>query len=208
MRDRDRDSHLPDGHTPDSAAPPSALALPNTAEALTRHRARAVMWCRIGLALLTGSVVAALAGPALTVPTGPVPARVGVLALCLLGMGLGGVRLSRRMRRQLAAAPWTACDVVSVPRGPFSARMVLRDPATGELWPLTPVAAGHRYHQVRPGPSGVVWWCGDPGTGGVIAPEGGGGALIWTRAVRQPGARLRAVRAAERAGLSTAPGPV
>ncbi|MFJ1579131.1 hypothetical protein [Streptomyces sp. NPDC088182] len=178
-----------------------ALDVTDTAEALARYRARAGTWVRAGLAMLVGSGIIGLiaAGRGLHDVVELMP-NLLALSLAALGMGLVSLRLSGRMRRHLAAAPWTVCVAVSVPRGWRAATVVLRDPATGELWPLTVWAVGSRYHPVRPAPGGVLWWCGDPRTGGVIALPGGTG-LCWTRAVRGSGARQRTVRRAQRAGL-------
>ncbi|MFD7117880.1 hypothetical protein ACFWAA_12615 [Streptomyces sp. NPDC059922] len=185
----------------DNASQNPALDGTDTAEALARYRARAGTWGRAGLALLAGSGVIGLtaARRGLDDVVEMVP-NLLALSLAALGMGLVSLRLSGRMRRHLAAAPWTACAAVSVPRGSRAATVVLRDPATGEVWPLTVWAVWRRYQPVRPGLDGVLWWCGDPRTGGVIAPPGGT-ELIWTRAVRGSGARRLAVQRAQRAGL-------
>ncbi|MEV7870983.1 hypothetical protein AB0P17_33905 [Streptomyces sp. NPDC088124] len=184
-----------------------ALDLPDTAEALTRYRARSGTWTRGGLALLAGVAVIALAarGRGLTWPQEVLPSLCG-LGLFATGLGVVARRLARRMGHRLARSPWTACAAVSVPRGLHAGTVVLRDPVTGDLWPMAVVAVQQRYQLVEPGPGGVLWWSGDPRTGGVIAPPGGG-ELVWTRAVRGERARLRSVRAAAERGLLDRPVP-
>ncbi|MFE2939193.1 hypothetical protein ACFXKG_09055 [Streptomyces sp. NPDC059255] len=202
--DRDGDGDGVEGGAPRAAV---ALDLPDTAEALTRYRARSGTWTRGGLALLAGVVVVALAaqGRGMTWPQEVLPSVCG-LALFATGLGVGARRLARRMGHRLAGAPWTACAAVSVPRGLHAGTVVLRDPVTGDLWPMAVVAVQQRYQLVEPGPGGVLWWCGDPRTGGVIAPPGGA-ELVWTRAVRGERARLRNVRAAAEHGLLDRPVP-
>ncbi|MFJ9027479.1 hypothetical protein ACIRQP_02965 [Streptomyces sp. NPDC102274] len=178
-----------------------ALDVTDTAEALARYRASATVWARGGLALLVGSGIIGLiaAGLGLDEVVALMPNLLG-LSLAALSMGLFSLRICGRMRHHLAAAPWTVCAAVSVPRGSRTATVVLRDPATGELWPLTVWRVWGLHQPVQPGPGGVLWWCGDPRTGGVIAPPGGA-APIWTRAVRGSGARQLAVQRARQAGL-------
>ncbi|MFJ7322760.1 hypothetical protein ACIQVO_30370 [Streptomyces sp. NPDC101062] len=205
---RPADGSRPGGGGPDGAEVADvALGLPDTAEALAHYRTRAGTWARGGAALLAGAAVIALAarGRGLTWPEELLPSLCG-LALFALGLGLGARRLARRMRDRLAQAPWRACAAVSVPRGLRGGTVVLRDPVTGDLWPLAVVAVQQRYQLVEPGPGGVLWWCGDPRTGGVIAPPGGA-ELVWTRAVRGERARQRNVREAVGRGLLERPAP-
>ncbi|MGW2301427.1 hypothetical protein [Streptomyces sp. NPDC001809] len=181
-----------------------AVDLPETARALERYRRRAVEQT------VAGAVVTALAlGVGALLPgdwASDAAAMLGGLgALSLLG-GLGAGRVARRMRRVLHAGPWSAHAAVPVERAWSSATVVLGAPGRDEAWPLAVVALRHRYDRVRPGPRGVLWWCGDPRTGGVLAPPGGG-ELIWAKPVRGRGGRLRVVRRAERAGLRDRPAP-
>ncbi|MFE3602262.1 hypothetical protein [Streptomyces sp. NPDC059142] len=196
-----------DGDTTGGTRAAVALDLPDTAEALSRYRAGASTWARVGPALLVGVAVIALAarGRGLSWPEEVLPPLCGLAGFTTV-LGLGSLRLARRMRSRLAAAPWTACAAVSVPRGPSGGTVVLRDPVTGDLWPLAVIAVQQRYQLVEPGPGGVLWWCGDPRTGGVIAPPGGA-ELIWTRALRGEGARRRRVRAAVGRGVLERPVP-
>ncbi|MFD5116525.1 hypothetical protein ACFWNG_30145 [Streptomyces sp. NPDC058391] len=184
---------------PDTGSQGTALAVADTAKALARYRACAGICVRVGLTMLMGSVIIALTGEGPGWPRGALPALIGVSLFCS-GLGLLTLRLSRRMRDRLAAGPWMACAAEAVPRGIHAAAVVLRDPATGELWPLTVIAIQQRYHLAQPGPDGSLWWCGDPRTGGVIAPPGGAD-LIWTQPVRGRWSRQRVVRAAQRQGL-------
>ncbi|MFE3825959.1 hypothetical protein [Streptomyces sp. NPDC059092] len=196
-----------DADAEDGGRPAVALDLPDTAEALTRYRARAGTWARVGPTLLAGVAVIALAarGRGLTWPEEVLPSLCG-FALFTTGLGLGARRLARRMRNRLVAAEWTSCAAISVPRGLHGGTVVLRDPVTGDLWPLAVIAVQQRYQLVEPGPGGVLWWCGDPRTGGVIAPPGGA-ELVWTRAVRGERARRRNVRVAVERGLLERPVP-
>ncbi|MCX5111045.1 hypothetical protein OOK13_21350 [Streptomyces sp. NBC_00378] len=118
--------------------------------------------------------------------------------------GLGGALLiggatvrhrARRMLRVLGTRPWTAHSSVALQRGTSGAAVVLGGPAAGELLPLTPHAAQWRFPLLN-GPTGVLWWCGDARTGGVLAPPGGT-ELIWARPVR--GRRARTLAAGPQA---------
>ncbi|MCX4981810.1 hypothetical protein [Streptomyces sp. NBC_00572] len=182
-----------------------AVDLPETAGALERYRRRAVELT------VSGVVVIALAvGVGSLLPgawTSDAAALLGGLgAVALLG-GLGARRIERRMRRVLGAGAWSAHAAVPVERPWSSATVVLSAPESEEAWPLAVVAFRHRYDAVRPGPQGVLWWCGDPRAGGVLAPLGGG-ELIWAKPVRGRGARLRIVRRAGEAGLRGRPEPL
>ncbi|MFE2555414.1 hypothetical protein ACFXGT_05165 [Streptomyces sp. NPDC059352] len=181
-----------------------ALDLRETAAALERYGRRAVELMVIGAVLL-----------ALTVGVGLLPRRewtsdvIGWLAgltLTALIFGIGARSTGKRMRHVLGAGTWSAHAAVPVARTWHSATVVLASPDTGELWPLTVVAVRQRYDLVRPGPDGVLWWCGDPRRGGVIAPPGGG-ELIWAKPVRGRAARRRIVARAEREGLPNRPVP-
>ncbi|MYV55428.1 hypothetical protein [Streptomyces sp. SID3212] len=188
MQDATRDS-TPDS-TPDSApdsTPDSvpvgevALDVTETAEALARYRSRAGMWFRVGLTTAAGGVVVELANTARRLEWADLVAEgMGGLALAPLLIGLSALRLGRLMRLRLAARPWTALRAETAPHGPHAAAVVLRDPASGELIPLTLVGLQGRHHAADPRPTGELWWCGDPATGGVLARPGGA-ELIWAR---------------------------
>ncbi|WP_411109589.1 hypothetical protein [Streptomyces sp. c-19] len=180
----------------------SALERAGTAEALDRYRRRAALWVKAGAAVLAAGaalgVLSADSPAAGWVPEIlPYPLAGGAFALLL---GLGAQRFARRMRRVLGAGDWSAHAVVALPKGV----VVLAGPEPGVLLPRQVVAAKERYARVEPGPDGVLWWCGDPRGGGVIAPPGGG-ELVWTRPVRRTGARRRAVALAELRGLAERP---
>ncbi|MFH9723739.1 hypothetical protein ACH4M4_12350 [Streptomyces sp. NPDC017254] len=174
-----------------------------TAEALERYRRQAVRWVRGG-----GVAVAAAVALGLVLALGfedvPVdsPVSDAVPALTVLGLGavmfgLATLRLARRMRRVLAAGDWSAHPVAALPRGV----LVLAGPEPGVRLARQVVGVKDRYAKAEPGHDGVLWWCGDPRGGGVIAPPGGG-ELFWTRPVRGAGARRRAISRAERRGLA------
>ncbi|NML52238.1 hypothetical protein HHL19_27490 [Streptomyces sp. R302] len=181
-----------------------ALDRQDTAEALERYRRRAGRWAGAGLgALLLVPVAVLLPGTVWAEDVAPV---LGGGGLVLLAFGLGALRLARRMRRALSAGDWSAHAAEPVARTLHAATVVLAAPGAGELWPLTVVAVQQRYHLAQPGPDGVLWWCGDPHRGGVLAASGGG-ELIWARPVRGRRARQRIVRKAEREGLLNRPVP-
>ncbi|MGA5063412.1 hypothetical protein ACPB9E_06445 [Streptomyces exfoliatus] len=180
----------------------SALERAGTAEALDRYRQRAALWVKTGAAVLAAGValgVLSVDSPGADwVPEVlPYPLAGGGFALLL---GLGAQRFARRMRRVLGAGDWSAHAVVALPKGV----VVLAGPEPGVLLPRQVVAVKERYARVEPGPDGVLWWCGDPRGGGVVAPPGGG-ELVWTRPVRRTGARRRAVALAELRGLAERP---
>ncbi|MFE3947290.1 hypothetical protein ACFXPV_36350 [Streptomyces sp. NPDC059118] len=180
---------------------PVALDLPGTANALERYQASAGYWAGAGAA---GSVVWLLlavyvGGVFLTV----LPGVVGAGAAALLTGGVMRLR-SRRMRRVLGTRRWEARASATLPRGMRGAAVVLGGPGAGELLPLRPHTTQSRFPLLA-GPAGVLWWCGDARTGGVLAPPGGR-ELIWARPVR--GRRARSVVALPQVGgLRTRPAP-
>ncbi|MFI5758094.1 hypothetical protein [Streptomyces sp. NPDC051569] len=184
-----------------------ALDVTATAEALTRYRGRGRMWSRVGAALAAGGVVIGIAGAdrGLGWPAQLMSYLVSASAFALV-VGAANRQLSGRMRRRLEGGPWRACAAEAVPRGMHAAAVVLRDPDSGALLPLTVLAVQQRFPLVRPGLSGVLWWCGDPRNGGVVSPPGGG-ELIWAKPVRGRRGRLRLVRLAEAKGLSQRTAP-
>ncbi|MFJ2650400.1 hypothetical protein ACIO1C_27225 [Streptomyces sp. NPDC087420] len=174
-------SATPDNSGPEAAVGEVALDVTETAEALARYRSRAGMWLRVGLTTAAGGVVVELANTARRLEWADLVAEgMGGLALAPLLIGLSALRLARLMRLRLAARPWTALPAETAPHGPHAAAVVLRDPASGELVPLTLVGLQGRHHAADPRPTGELWWCGDPETGGVLARPGGA-ELIWAR---------------------------
>ncbi|MGW4051272.1 hypothetical protein ACWENA_10615 [Streptomyces sp. NPDC004779] len=125
-----------------------------------------------------------------------------------IGTGIGARAYTRRFRRVLGSGVWTAHRAVTVPPGVWSAEAVVLagGPDGEELWPLRVVALRHRWAPHRPGRGAVMWWCGDPGTGGVLAPPGGG-ALFRAKPVRGATARRRIVARASAKGLAGPPVP-
>ncbi|MCZ0980209.1 hypothetical protein O1L60_17810 [Streptomyces diastatochromogenes] len=103
------------------------------------------------------------------------------------------------MRRTLGAGAWSAHPAVAVGGASYSTTLVLRAPDGAGAWPLTVIATRPRYELLRPGPDGVLWWCGDPRVGGVLTPPGGG-PLIWAKPLRGERARRQAVARARRRG--------
>ncbi|MGW6534424.1 hypothetical protein ACWGBV_05990 [Streptomyces sp. NPDC055051] len=130
------------------------------------------------------------------------------IGLAAIGTGIGARAHTRRFRRVLGSGVWTAHRAVAVPPGAWSAEAVVLagGPDGEELWPLRVVALRHRWAPHRPGRGAVMWWCGDPGAGGVLAPPGGG-ALFWTKPVRGAAARRRIVARASAQGLAGPPVP-
>ncbi|WP_030323545.1 hypothetical protein [Streptomyces flavochromogenes] len=129
------------------------------------------------------------------------------LGVLVAGAGAGSWALARRMRRALGSGTWSAHAAAAVRDMRSTEAVVLRSPAGDGLWPLEVVAMRQRYEPLRPGPDGVMWWCGDPARGGVLAPPGGG-ALIWARPVKHRRARQRIVEQAARTGLLERATPV
>lgn len=186
----------------------TALSLPRTALGLARYRRRAWRWMGAGvcvpvLGLAVGpSAHEAGLGPvsalaAFSVATGPLALLVGVAALVT----------SRRMRRALAAGPWVACTAVYAAARSEMPRVVLRPPGGDGLVPLSVRTVSTRYHLAAPEPGGVLWWCGDPRTGGVLARPGGSDPL-WAHRTRSARPLRRGLVAAERQGLADRPDPV
>ncbi|MFF5392147.1 hypothetical protein ACFY5H_28035 [Streptomyces sp. NPDC013012] len=175
-----------------------ALDTAGTAEALDRYRERAGQTLAGGVVSLVGGVVVGvLSAPAWT---GDVVAWAVCFGVALVLVGTGALVIARRMRAVLAAGEWSAHTAVPVARRLHSPVVVLRSPATGERWPLTVTAVRWRQDSARPGPGGVLWWCGDPRTGGVLTRPHSG-ELFWAKPVRGGGARRRIVRRAEERGL-------
>ncbi|MFF6880246.1 MULTISPECIES: hypothetical protein [unclassified Streptomyces] len=78
---------------------------------------------------------------------------------------------------------------------------------SGDLILLTASTVAPRYHLADHGPGGVLWWRGDPHTGGGLAKPGGE-RLLWARRTRMVRARHGDVQAAQRQGLMDRPSPV
>ncbi|MEU3748150.1 MULTISPECIES: hypothetical protein [Streptomyces] len=181
-----------------------ALDVEETARALERYRRRAV-----GL-IVAGLVTVALAGGLGAVfadswPRGAVNLPLALGIVTLIG-GAASLFGARRMRRTLGAGIWSAHPAATVGGKGHATSLVLRAPDGPETWPLAAVATRQRYEQVRPGPDGVLWWCGDPRVGGVLAPPGGG-PLIWAKPLRGEHVRRRIVARAEAQGLLHRPAP-
>ncbi|MEU6379328.1 hypothetical protein [Streptomyces sp. NPDC046909] len=179
----------------------TALGLDATGAAVAGHRRRAWAWFWGGFA----AIAAGLA-------VGPSADEAGiswlneVAVFCVGGgpvamtVGMATFVNCRRMRRALMTRPWSACAAVAIPLGQGAPRVVLRDPVSGGLVPLTVRTVQQRYHLAVPGSGGLLWWCGDPHTGGVLA-QPGGAQLLWARPTRTQRARRSDVQAAQRRGL-------
>ncbi|MGW0934514.1 hypothetical protein [Streptomyces sp. NPDC002666] len=169
---------------------PVALDLPGTAGGLMRYRATARRWCAAGAAGVIPAVLLAVFADGFGRSFVPPLAVFGVLSLL---MGAVVPLQARRMRRVLAAGPWTAHTSVVLQRGGGSgAAVVLRGPGPHELLPLTPWTTQWRLDLLKRS-DGVLWWCGDPRTGGVLAPSGGT-ELIRAKPVRGRRARSLVAR--------------
>ncbi|MER5201778.1 hypothetical protein [Streptomyces sp. NPDC002825] len=176
----------------------SALGLEKTAWALEKYRRRAgglIVWGIVLTAAATGFAIALADSEAEGAAIMPLVA--GILSL---GGGLGSKVMARRMRRTLGRGLWSAHPAVSVDRKGHATTLVLRSPDGTEVWPMTVIATRQRYERVRPGRDGVLWWCGDPRVGGVVAPPGGG-ELVWVKPLRGARVRRRIVAGAEAQGL-------
>ncbi|MEU0399181.1 hypothetical protein ABZ318_02855 [Streptomyces sp. NPDC006197] len=171
-----------------------ALDVEETAGALERYRRRAGGLIGAGAVTLALAATAGIAGV-----SGPV-SWILALGIVAMGAGTGSLVLARRMRRALGAGVWSAHPAVAVGHSRYATSVVLRSPDGGEAWPLTVIATRQRYELIRPGPDGVLWWCGDPRTGGVLAPPGGG-EPIWAKPLRGGRVRRRIVARAEAEGL-------
>ncbi|MFB7447039.1 hypothetical protein [Streptomyces sp. NPDC056194] len=176
----------------------SALDFEKTAAELERYRRRA------GRLIGAGVVTLALAVGASALVTGTWASDAAswlfALGILCLVFGTGSRFNARRMRRALGAGTWSAHPAAAVARTGHATSLVLRAPDGAEAWPLTVIATRQRYEQVRPGPDGVLWWCGDPRVGGVVTPPGGG-PLIWAKPLRGEHVRRRILAQAESEGL-------
>lgn len=178
-----------------------ALELPGTADALERYRASAWRWAGAGVAgvLLWVPLAVFVGGFFRSV----LPSVAGAGLASLLAGGTVRSR-ARRMRRALGARPWAARPSVALQRGMGGATVVLGGPGAGELLPLRPYTTPSRFPLLS-GPAGVLWWCGEARTGGVLAPPGGT-ELIWAGPVR--GRRARSITALPQlGGLRDRPAP-
>lgn len=181
---------------------PVALGLPGTAGGLTRYRATARRWCAAGAAGVLPAVLLAVFADGFGRSFVPPLAVLGASSLL---MGAVVPPQARRMRRMLAAGPWTAHASVVLQRGGGSgAVVVLRGPGPHELLPLTPWTTQWRLDLLNRS-DGVLWWCGDPRAGGVLAPPGGT-ELIRAKPVRGRRARSLVARPQVK-GLLTRPDP-
>ncbi|MFE7583783.1 hypothetical protein ACFU5Y_19775 [Streptomyces gardneri] len=181
-----------------------ALDVEETARALERTRRRA-----FGLIVAGLATIAVAGGLGLlfadTWPRGAVNLPLGLGIVSLLG-GAATLFGARRMRRTLGSGIWSAHPAATVGGKGHATSLVLRAPDGPETWPLAAVATRQRYELVRPGPDGVLWWCGDPRVGGVLAAPGGG-PLIWAKPLRGERVRRRIVALAEAQGLLHRPAP-
>ncbi|MFF2411324.1 hypothetical protein [Streptomyces sp. NPDC058092] len=180
-------------------ARPVALDLPGTTDALERYWTSAWHWFGGGATGVCSAVFLAVFLDGWSVsPT------LGGLGGALLMGGAVVRHRARRMRQVLGAGPWVAHSSVALQRGSSGAAVVLSGPGTGELLPLAPSTPQWRFPLLN-GPGGVLWWCGDPRKGGVLAPPGGT-ELIWAKPVR--GRRARSIAARPQvSGLRTRPAP-
>ncbi|SED06412.1 hypothetical protein [Streptomyces sp. TLI_105] len=174
-----------------------ALGVEATAGALERYRRRAGRLIVVGVVTLALAAAVGITG--IIGVSGPV-SWVLALGIVSVGGGIGSLVLARRMRRALGAGVWSAHPAVAVGQSRYATSVVLRSPDGGEAWPLTVITTRQRYELLRPGPDGVLWWCGDPRRGGVLAPPGGG-ELIWAKPLRGARVRRRIVARAESEGL-------
>ncbi|MEW2486763.1 hypothetical protein [Streptomyces sp. NPDC048411] len=186
----------------------TAVEMDATAEGLAERRRRARGWVWAGLAAV---IVGLSVGPAADeagvgwvsdvavacVGGGPVAVVVGMVALINC----------RRMRRALTRRPWIACPAVTVPTRQGAPRVVLRDPVGDGLVLLSVRTVQQRHHLASPGRNGVLWWCGDARTGGVLA-QPGGAHLLWARPVHTDRTRRDELKIAEQRGLLHRPTPV
>ncbi|WP_158718662.1 hypothetical protein [Streptomyces griseus] len=183
-----------------------ALDLPVTAEELGRYR-------RGGLRLAVGGF--ALAFLALVcfgfLPEEPLWAEDLAGFLCVGGAtacAFGLVRLpnARRFRRILASGRWSAHPATAVSRSWSGEAVVLAGVDGGDLLTLRVIASRARWQGAQPSPTGVLWWCGDPRRGGVLAVPGGG-PLFRAKPVRGAAARQRLLAVAEETRLTELPVP-
>ncbi|AJF65935.1 hypothetical protein [Streptomyces vietnamensis] len=175
-----------------------ALDVEETAAGLERHRRGTALLVVAGVVAL----VLAVAVELLVADTWASDATYwlfapGFLALCF---GIGSWGNARRMRRTLGAGTWSAHPAVAIGSSQYATSVVLRSPDGAEAWPLTVITTRQRYELVRPGPDGVLWWCGDPRVGGVVTTPGSG-PLIWAKPMRGGRVRRRSVARAEAEGL-------
>ncbi|WP_406382426.1 hypothetical protein [Streptomyces sp. NBC_01618] len=178
---------------------PVALDLPGTAKALERYRTSAWRWLGGGAVGLWSAVSLAVC-----LDGWPGSPTLGGFSGALLVGGAVVRHRARRMRRVLGARPWVAHSSVALQRGNSGAAVVLSGPGTGELLPLVPSTPQWRLALLN-GPGGMLWWCGDPRKGGVLAPPGGT-ELIWAKPVR--GRRARSIVAGPQVSdLRTRPAP-
>ncbi|MEU8758647.1 hypothetical protein [Streptomyces sp. NPDC048659] len=182
-----------------------ALDLPETAEELRLYRRGGVRLALGGL----GVVVLAAVGFGV-LPEDPPWAQdlagyAGLFGMLAVVFGLVRLPLARRFRRILAAGPWTAHPATAVVRS-WSGEAVVLATADGGVLPLRVVASRARWEEVRPAPSGVLWWCGDPRTGGVLAAPGGL-PLFRAKPVWGMAARQRLLDRADEVGLTALPLP-
>ncbi|WP_158791151.1 hypothetical protein [Streptomyces sp. NRRL WC-3549] len=208
--------------SPDSPESPdaparTALDLPGTAAGLGRARRHASYCVNAGLALLAAALTVVVASASasaeeLAAVLGPWCFSLGAGAL---GLGLWLRGRVRRMRQVLGSRPWTAYASVAVQRGGGSAAVVLAGgPRGDELLVLAPLTTQWRYHLLTD-TAGVLWWCGDPRSGGVLAPPGGEelirarplGARRARRTLDLPQVRALSHRPSPRPPHTTATGP-
>ncbi|MET7505755.1 hypothetical protein [Streptomyces albidoflavus] len=176
----------------------SAFDQGETAASWRAYRRRAWVWLGVGCGLAGGGLALVALGsvaPFLE-DLAMYPLVLGVTAVVV---ALGALAIASAMRRTLRSGTWTACLASAPPPGLWSPRLVLRTPGGMREWVVVAVCVQQRFPLAVPPPSGVMWWCGDPDRGGVVAhPDAP--ALLWVRAVRLPGLARRDLRRAAAAG--------
>lgn len=179
-----------------------ALDHPGTSEALARYRSFTTRW-GVGSAL---ALVAGVVLPFFGVEAGRLVAvSLGGGVVATWATARAGV-LASRMETALGDGPWKECGAVFLPNVWGRPAVALCDRASGTVWTVSPHVSGTRAHPAAPGPSGVLWWCGDTSHGGVMSRPGGTGPA------RTGPAAARLLRRAAAAGVCPAtpaprPGP-
>ncbi|MEV6202518.1 hypothetical protein AB0M64_21435 [Streptomyces sp. NPDC051771] len=176
-----------------------AVEWPETVEALREYRRGGAQALAAGCVLMAlGLAVGVAAGGVERGWPGFLFAAVGLVAV---GAGASSWPMLRRFRRVLGAGTWSAHAAVAWADDWKGETVVLAAPDGGERWPLRVVASRQRWTPVRPVTPGVLWWCGDPLVGGVLALPGGG-PLFWARPLRGEAVRRRVLEHSEETGLT------
>jgi hypothetical protein len=178
--------------------PPTARALKTLVRSWTAVLAGGPLLAVVGVLLLAAGADSGTGG-GLGLPNYLIIFGVGIPVAALVWLSY-----ARKMRAALQRGPWVACRATAVVNGFSSPKVVVQEPATGEVKAFLGRTALWSMDWVDPGPAGVLWWAEHAEGGGVVCRPGGRG-LVWVKPLKAGGKRDAALAHAARRGLVQPP---